>query len=200
MAFVSNARVNASVSTTAPRASPSRWWCPKANRCAPSRSGPVDPPGYVSSDPDAAAWRVVLATEPDASPDEPLAPRRKARLPADSVTVFEAVGKVEEVPEYLMDAVTGLSGSGPAYVYMFIEALTDAGVKQGLPRPTAFRLAAQTVFGAAKLVLRDGYYFHGTNNEASIGSAASAGCIRMLRDDVLWMYGNVPVGTPVYIY
>ena len=70
--------------------------------------------------------------------------------------MFEAVGKVEVVPEYLMDAVTGLSGSGPAYVYMFVEALTDAGVKQGIPRPTSFRLAAQTVFGAAKLVIDTG--------------------------------------------
>jgi pyrroline-5-carboxylate reductase len=70
--------------------------------------------------------------------------------------IFEAVGKVEEVPESLMDAVTGLSGSGPAYVYMFVEALTDAGVKQGIPRPIAFRLAAQTIFGAAKLVLESG--------------------------------------------
>lgn len=70
--------------------------------------------------------------------------------------IFEAVGKVEIVPEYLMDAVTGLSGSGPAYVYMFIEALTDAGVKQGIPRPIAARLAAQTVYGAAKLVIETG--------------------------------------------
>ena len=70
--------------------------------------------------------------------------------------IFEAVGTVEEVPESLMDAVTGLSGSGPAYVYMFVEALTDAGVKQGIPRPVAFRLAARTVLGAARLVIESG--------------------------------------------
>lgn len=56
------------------------------------------------------------------------------------------------------------------------------------------------VLGAAKLEMFDGYYFHGTQNEGSIGTAASHGCIRMLRDDVLWMYENVPVGTQVYIY
>lgn len=55
------------------------------------------------------------------------------------------------------------------------------------------------VLGAAKLEMRDGYYFHGTNNEASVGTAASAGCIRMLRADILWMYENVPVGTEVFI-
>lgn len=70
--------------------------------------------------------------------------------------IFRAVGVVEIVPEYLMDAVTGLSGSGPAYIYMVIEALTDGGVKQGLTRSTALQLAAQTVYGAAKLVLTTG--------------------------------------------
>jgi pyrroline-5-carboxylate reductase len=70
--------------------------------------------------------------------------------------MFEAVGEVVVTREAMMDAVTGLSGSGPAYVYMFIEALTDAGVKQGLSRQEAAKLSAQTVYGAAKLVLDTG--------------------------------------------
>lgn len=71
-------------------------------------------------------------------------------------TIFKSIGTVEIVPENLLDAVTGLSGSGPAYIYMVIEAMTDGGVKMGIPRQIAFKLAAQTVFGAAKLVIETG--------------------------------------------
>lgn len=65
--------------------------------------------------------------------------------------VFEAVGVVEEVPEKLMDAVTGLSGTGPMYVFNLVEALADAGVKVGLGRDVASRLAIQTLIGSAHL-------------------------------------------------
>ncbi|MDO8682793.1 MAG: pyrroline-5-carboxylate reductase [Armatimonadota bacterium] len=73
---------------------------------------------------------------------------------ADRVSeMLSAVGIALQVPEKLLDAVTGLSGSGPAYVYIMIEALADAGVSVGLPRQVASSLAAQTVLGAAKMVV-----------------------------------------------
>jgi pyrroline-5-carboxylate reductase len=70
--------------------------------------------------------------------------------------IFSSVGRAVVVEEKLMDAVTGLSGSGPAYVFTIIEALADAGVKTGIPRQLALELAAQTVFWAAKLVIETG--------------------------------------------
>ena len=81
--------------------------------------------------------------------------------PADLELVkrmFEAVGEVVEVPESMLDAVTGLSGSGPGYVAILIEALTDGGVCAGLPRAIASQLALQTVFGTAKLLQETGMH------------------------------------------
>ena len=70
-----------------------------------------------------------------------------------ALQIYSAVGKAIEISEDKLDAVTGLSGSGPAYVYMMIEAMADGGVRMGLPRATALMLAAQTVAGTAMMAL-----------------------------------------------
>ena len=72
--------------------------------------------------------------------------------------LFATVGRTVTVDEKHMDAVTGLSASGPAFIYIILESLAEAGVKVGLPRDTATLLAAQTAFGAAKMVLDTGYH------------------------------------------
>ncbi|XP_063390000.1 uncharacterized protein LOC134675606 isoform X1 [Cydia fagiglandana] len=86
---------------------------------------------------------------------------RGAKATADdaklAAQLFRAVGSCDEVPEYQMDAVTALSGSGPAYVYMLIESLADGGVRCGLPRDLALRLAAQTTLGGAAMVRNGGH-------------------------------------------
>ncbi len=77
---------------------------------------------------------------------------------AIAIRIMEAVGETVVVPENLIDVITGLSGSGPAYIYMVIEGLTDGGVMMGLPRDIATQLSIQTVLGAAKLVRETGIH------------------------------------------
>jgi len=107
------------------------------------------PPGtrVVRAMPNTAAMALAGATAVAAGSHATSADLDTARR------LFDAVGTTLVVDETLLDAVTGLAGSGPAYVMLMIEALADGGVKMGLPREGAVRLAAQTLYGSAKLLL-----------------------------------------------
>ncbi len=76
----------------------------------------------------------------------------------DILNILASIGQMEIVPESMMDVVTGISGSSPAYVYMFIEAMSDAAVAEGMPRAQSYHFAAQAVLGAAKMVLDTGMH------------------------------------------
>lgn len=75
---------------------------------------------------------------------------------AYALKILSSFGKVEFVPEHLIDAVVAVSGSSPAYVFMFIEAMADAAVAEGMPRAQAYQFAAQAVYGSAKMVMETG--------------------------------------------
>lgn len=88
------------------------------------------------------------------SPNSKVSPEETAEISA----IMGSFGKAEIVPESLMDAVVGVSGSSPAYVYLFIEAMADAAVADGMPRAQAYTFAAQSVLGSAKMVLETGMH------------------------------------------
>jgi pyrroline-5-carboxylate reductase len=97
-------------------------------------------------------------------------------------SVLNAAGISYEVKEDLLDAVTGLSGSGPAYAYMIIEALSDGGVHMGLPRDISMRLAAQTMLGAAKTILETGEHPGKMKDIVCSPGGTSIEAVRVLED------------------
>lgn len=102
-----------------------------------------------------------------------------------ALTILNAVGLAVEVDEKLMDAVTGLSGSGPAYCFLMIEALADAGVQLGIPRNLAEKLAAQTMLGSARLCLTDPQHPAQLKNMVTSPGGTTAAGLKALEDGKL---------------
>jgi pyrroline-5-carboxylate reductase len=101
----------------------------------------------------------------------------------DLVSIFNSFGKAELISESLMDAVTGLSGSGPAYVYLFIEALADGAVFQGMSRESAYKFAAQTVLGSAQMVLQTGKHPGELKDMVSSPGGTTIAAVKSLEND-----------------
>ncbi len=99
-----------------------------------------------------------------------------------AIEICNSIGKTVLLPEHLLDAVTGLSGSGSAYIFLIIEALADGGVFEGLDRKTAKTLAAQTVLGAAKMVLEDGVHTGELRDMVTSPGGTTIRGIRVLED------------------
>jgi pyrroline-5-carboxylate reductase len=99
--------------------------------------------------------------------------------------IFNAVGITVEVEEKLMDAVTGLSGSGPAYCFLMIEALADAGVQMGLPRDLALQLSAQTMYGSAHLCLKGDQHPAQLRNMVTSPAGTTAAGLKVLEEGKL---------------
>ena len=105
-----------------------------------------------------------------------------AACPNEHMTEEESFSKVEIVPEKLMDVVTAVSGSSPAYVFMFIEAMADAAVSGGMPRAQAYRFAAQAVLGSAKMVLDTGRHPGELKDMVCSPAGTTIGAVRTLEE------------------
>lgn len=117
----------------------------------------------------------VLAAGPQA-PDDALQAAR---------SIFTSFGRVALLEERLFDAATAISGCGPAYVYLILEALSDAGVRLGLPRETALLLAAQTMLGSSKLVLEAGSHPAALKDEVTTPAGCTIDALLVLEDGKL---------------